>query len=49
VISAADLDAALDEINRLRSAIRAHRDDICNTEDSIRVADIELWLTLKEK
>lgn len=43
------LDAALDEIKRLRAAIVAHRDDICRDEDWIRAADVGLWHALKEK
>lgn len=43
-----ELDAALDEINRLRAAIIAHRADLCGSPDPISVRDIELWLALKE-
>lgn len=41
------LDSAIDEIVRLRSAIEKHRDDICEGEDFLRGADLNLWLVLK--
>jgi hypothetical protein len=37
-----------DEIARLRAAIEQHRDDICATEDCLRGADLDLWLTLRD-
>jgi hypothetical protein len=43
-----ELDAALDEINRLRAAIIAHRADLCGSSDPVNIRDIELWLALKE-
>jgi hypothetical protein len=45
-----DLDGALDEINRLRTAIARHRDACTNDERSAWLVgyDLELWLTIKE-
>lgn len=47
----ADSDAALDEVTRLREAIRVHRDAMQGHRDyaALTAIDIELWLTLKER
>lgn len=45
-----DLDAALDEVTRLRAAISRHRDVVINDEraEYLGAVDLELWLALKE-
>lgn len=46
-MTAADVDALLDEIARLRAAIEAHRRATCDETDVLEGRDLELWLTLK--
>lgn len=45
------LDAALDEIARLRTAIEAHRDAAVNDERAewLHAVDLELWHALKDR
>jgi hypothetical protein len=47
-MSDATLDAALDEINRLRAAINVHRDWTCDHTGLMTAADIDLWRAIKE-
>jgi hypothetical protein len=44
------LDAALDEISRLRAAINTHRDAVCDHPRSefLYAIDLELWHAIKE-